>query len=136
MSVTDAGVTAANDQAAWTRACAHIRSALGRRGTHRLEDVFGAWQAGQAQIWRAPAATIVTEVRLWPLCRELNYWLAGGEPGGEGLQQMMQMEPQIEAFGRASGCVRAVTMAVRRGGAEVLRARGWAEQAVIMTKDL
>lgn len=120
------------------RACAHIQSALDirarRRGgaaTHRLEHVLEGVRDGRYQLWAGSACTIVTEILAYPLGRDLNYWLAGGD-----VEEMKALEPGIEAWARAAGCRRVTTLGVRRAGGKILKARGWRHLADVMEKEL
>ena len=97
--------------------------------THRKRDVLEAIRSGKAKLWTTPNAALVTLLDTYPTgLKEIRGWLAGGD-----LEEIKGMIPQIEAYGRAMGCTRAVIHG-RRGW---LRAfDGYREAAVTMTKEL
>lgn len=106
-----------------------LAEALARGGGgHTLADVLAAVDRGEAQVWRAPAAVLVTEIAVTPRMKELHFWLAGGE-----LEPVLALADAAIAWGREQGCT-AATMTGRRGWEKVLAKRGWTTRLTTMGK--
>jgi hypothetical protein len=80
--------------------------------------VVGELLANRAQLWPGKACAFVTQ-----LCRDdepyILVWLAGGD-----LRELLTMQPGMEAWARAQGCVSAWING-RRGWARALRKTGF-----------
>lgn len=100
-------------------------------GTHTLDDVADGVARGLFQFWPGNTSAVVTEIITYPRTRVLHYFLAGGT-----LQELAEMRPDIEAWGRAIGCNR-VTLCGRRGWLKsFLHDEGYTEKWSVMAKDL
>jgi hypothetical protein len=99
--------------------------------THGAYDKATVWQAiesGEAQLWPAPDAVIVTEIVNYPTgLKVLLGWLAAGN--GETVKLMV---PHVEEFAARHGCAR-VEIVGRRGWA---RAIGYEEIGSVMKKEV
>ena len=94
----------------WARCAPWLEGALHRGGdTLTLAMVRTRIGEGQYQFWPAPAGAVVTQVIHGETEKEFNILLAGGT-----LDQLEEMMPSLEAFGRAQGCV-LFTVLGRRG---------------------
>jgi hypothetical protein len=95
-------------------------------GTHTLEDVLSQIERGEAQLWTAEDALIITEVHNAPRLRELHVWITTGE-----LDAVLQLfDEQVEPWAREMGCAQ-VAFTGRRGWARALRGRGWITDMVV-----
>jgi hypothetical protein len=118
-------------EAEWARLSPLLIPALERAGTHRLQDVRAAVEAGEAQFWRGTASVIVTELQVYPLRRVLHAWLGGGD-----LAEITgRMRPEIEAWAVRQGCSR-VTIEGRLGWPRALRDHGYEAGSLICSKEL
>lgn len=82
-------------------------------GTHDIDDVWNAIEAGAAQLWPTPNAVMVTAIEEYPRKKMLRGWLAGGS-----LREIINAEPDIRAWAERQGC-NLVLIAGRRGWARV-----------------
>lgn len=99
--------------------------------THGPEDVARAVSEGRMQAWTAGDSLVVTEVLEFPKAKALNVFLAVGN-----LDEVMSLQPAIEAFGREHGC-KVMRMEGRKGWARVLPDYGWkADKKVIYERTL
>lgn len=86
---------------------------------------------GKLQFWPGHNAAVITEI----------YPYAGGEKVLQGkwaagdAEEIMQMVPGIEAFGRVQGCT-TVLVEGREGWARALRAQGYSKWSVTLRKAL
>jgi hypothetical protein len=116
----------------WARCAPWIEAALVHAGgTHRTDDVKTMIERGEAGFWPGRRAAAVALVEDDPCERRLLIWLAGGELaelGGPILEQM-------EAWGRAAGCRRALIVG-RAGWERALKRQGYAPLARLIAKDL
>ena len=116
----------------WARCAAWIEAALAHAGrTHRAEDVKAMIERGEAGFWPGRRSAAVALVEDDPCERRVLIWLAGGdlaELGGPILEQ-------IEAWGRATGCRRALIVG-RAGWERALKRQGYAPLARVIAKDL
>lgn len=87
--------------------------------THAPEDVARAVSEGRMQAWTNGDSLVVTEVQQFPRGNMLNVFLAVGN-----LEEVMAIQPELEAFGRAHGCS-TMRMEGRKGWARVLPHHGW-----------
>ena len=89
-------------------------------GTHTMDDVVEAIEAGSMLFWPGTNSAIVTEIGVYPRCKVLHFFLAGGD-----LAELEAMVPSILAYGRSQGCTKA-TLAGRPGwGRSFLSRTGW-----------
>jgi hypothetical protein len=91
-------------------------------GTHSLDDVWLAIEAGDAQFWAySEHSCIITEIKDYPRKRVLNYWLATGR-----LEELLDAWAGILPWARQMGCTMA-TITGRRGWEKTaLTNEGWA----------
>ncbi|WP_372785017.1 hypothetical protein [Phenylobacterium sp.] len=116
----------------WARCAPWLDAALAHAGrTHSLEDVKAAVDRGEARFWPGAASALVAAVEQDPAERRLLIWLAGG--ARDELEDGLL--PLAEAWGRESGCRRALVIG-RDGWARTLRTKGYAPLARIIAKDL
>ena len=94
--------------------------------THGPEDVARAVEEGRMQAWTAGDSLVVTEVLTFPKARALNVFLAVGN-----LDEVMSLQPALEAFGREHGC-KVMRMEGRRGWAQVLPRHGWKQDKKVI----
>lgn len=119
-------------EADWTRSAAWLDSALAHAGrTHALADVRALIEAGEARLWAGREAALVAALERDPGERRLLIWLAGG--AREELENALL--PLAEAWGRASGCRRALVIG-RAGWERTLKCKGYAPLARLIAKDL
>jgi hypothetical protein len=118
--------------AEWARCAPWLEAALDHAGrTHSLEDVKAAVDRGEAWFWAGERSGLVAAIEQDPGERRLLIWLAGGA------QDELEdgLLPLAEAWGRASGCRRALVIG-RAGWERTLRTKGYAPLARIIAKDL
>lgn len=100
-------------------------------GTHTFDDVAAGVLKGEFQLWHHDNAAIVTEIVVYPRLKDLHFFLAGGN-----LDELQQMTPIIEDWGRSVGCTR-VSLAGRKGWQRTfLKDRGYEPQWHILSKEL
>jgi len=90
--------------------------------THTPADVARAVQEGRMQAWLNGDTVVVTEIVQYPRGSSINIFLAVGN-----LDEVMALQPQIEAFGKAHGCDR-MHMIGRPGWKAVLPKFGWEQK--------
>lgn len=116
----------------WARCAPWLAAALDHAGgTHGLDDVKAAVERDEARFWPGLRAALVAVIEADPGDRRLLIWLAGGER--EELETAIL--PLAEAWGRDSGCRRALVIG-RDGWARTLKSKGYAPLARIIAKDL
>jgi hypothetical protein len=119
-------------EAEWAQCAPWLEAALDHAGrTHSLAEVRAAIACGGARLWPGARSALVALIDSDPSDRRLLIWLAGGdreELEGETL-------PQVEAWGRESGCRRALVIG-RAGWERTLKSKGYAPLARIIAKDL
>jgi hypothetical protein len=91
-------------EAEFERCWQWLEAALKRHGkTHEKHHVRDMVMAGKCQLWPYPNAAIVTEIVVFPTgMKELRGWLSGGD-----LDEVLNALPEIEAWAKSMGCVRA-----------------------------
>lgn len=119
-------------EAEWARCAPWLDAALAHAGrTHSLTDVKAMVAAGEAQLWVADAAAMVTMIEDDPCERRLLIWLAGGD-----LQTLLeQFRLPMERWAKAQGC-RRVLLIGRPGWERALKTFGYAPAARILAKEL
>lgn len=95
-------------------------------GTHTPADVAQAVKDGRMQAWTKGESLVVTEVLQFPQANALNVFLAVGN-----LDEVMSIQPRIEAFGKAHGC-KVLRMEGRKGWRKVLPRYGWNEDSKVI----
>lgn len=99
-------------------------------GTHTLKDVMEQIAAGDAQLWTADDAVIVTEVHQTPRKRVLHFWLAAGE-----LKAVIRLSRKALEWGRDEGCEQA-SLIGRRGWEKALASEGWTARLSLMGRTI
>ena len=87
--------------------------------THTLADIIELIDQGRAKFWENDEASVITEIREFPLMKQLNLWLISGE-----LEHCLALEEEILAWGVEQGCSVA-TACGRKGWAPIVAKRGW-----------
>ncbi|HEX3887356.1 MAG TPA: hypothetical protein VHW05_07640 [Phenylobacterium sp.] len=119
-------------EAEWARCASWLEAALAHAGrTHSLADVKAAVTRGEARFWPGVRSGLVAVIETDPADRRLLIWLAGGD------REELETEilPLAEAWGRGSGCRRALVIG-RAGWERALKSKGYAPLARIVAKDL
>jgi hypothetical protein len=117
-------------EAHWLRCRPWVEAALGYAGgTHVWTDVWAEIAAGECQFWPGERSAMVTHILDFPRSRGLHFWLCGGD-----LSELLDMLPQIEAWGHAQGCTK-FTTAGRPGWQRVLKAHGYQPVWNVCAKD-
>lgn len=112
----------------WADVRAWIQPALDHGGNrYAFEDVVAEIEAGEAHLWAFERSAVVTRFLDEPAGRTLLYWLAGGD-----LNEIIQMEPHMTAWGQSHGCTR--KMLVGRAGWQ--RALNWKRSAVVLLETI
>lgn len=101
------------------------------RGTHTLEDVLAQVEAGEAQLWRAPGAVIVTEIKQTPRRKVVHFWLATGD-----MRAVLDLHKMILAWAQEEHGCDLATLSGRRGWVRALRDEGWDEATTVMAREL
>ena len=114
------------------RARQYIEDALKYSGgTHTFNDIASGILTNRYQLWPNKNSAVVTEVVVYPQLKDLHYFLAGGN-----LDELKQMRPVIEAWGKSVGCSR-VSLAGRKGWAKTfLKDEGYEPKWFILAKEL
>jgi hypothetical protein len=100
-------------------------------GTHTFNDIANGVMSGRFQLWPNKNSAVVTEIVVYPQLKDLHYFLAGGN-----LEELKQMRPIIEAWGKSVGCTR-VSLAGRRGWDRTfLKDEGYEPQWFVLAKEL
>lgn len=92
--------------------------------THTPVDLADAVREGRMQAWQNGQSVVITEVLGFPQRKILNVFLAVGT-----LEDVMPIQPQLEAFGREHGCF-CIKMQGRKGWSKVLPNYGWQQSSV------
>jgi hypothetical protein len=116
----------------WARCAPWLDAALAHAGrTHHLDDVRAMVLAGEAQVWAADGAAMVTLIEDDPRERRLLIWLAGGD-----LDDLVRrLRPAAERWAKAQGCRRVLVIG-RPGWERALASEGYAPLARIIAKEL
>lgn len=119
-------------QAEWARCKPWLEAALEYDGGfHTIGDIERAVERGEAHFWPGERSAVVTQFWDFPRLKALHYWLAGGE-----LEEIVErMQPDINAWGAAHGCTRAIICG-RLGWKKPLSAHGYEPLWLGMSKDL
>lgn len=99
-------------------------------GTHTVEDVIDQLLAGDAQIWEAPGACIITEVLAAPRLKFVHFWLATGE-----MDALIQLSRRVFEWAEGLGCTQA-TITGRKGWERALAKEGWGSPLVMLSREL
>lgn len=95
-----------------------------------LQDVLDDLNNGAAHFWPGVNAVLVTRFDQEPEGKSLHVWLGAGDQ-----QELLAMQPGLEAFGRAHGCVIA-TIEGRKGWERTFKERGFAFRTMTLGKAL
>jgi hypothetical protein len=114
------------------RARQYIEDALKySEGTHTFSDIAAGVLSNRYQLWPNKNSAVVTEIVVYPQLKDLHYFLAGGN-----LDELKQMRPAIESWGKSIGCSR-VSLAGRPGWAKTfLKDEGYEPKWFILAKEL
>ena len=107
-------------------------------GFHTKETILQGLESGNLQMWAAHNSFCLTELRLAPTgLKALHLFLAGANPGTDGLDELKGLYPLIEGWGKEEGCTR-VTMVGRRGWAKTFltRTEGFVPSLTYYEKEL
>lgn len=91
----------------WDRCAPWIQQALDEFGGSQfyvLEDIRNYILEGEAVFWPGEHSAVVTQFVEFPRAKGLNFWLAGGERDGRGLDELKRMHDNICAWGKLNGC--------------------------------
>lgn len=90
----------------WDRCKGWIEQALAHcHGTHEIDDVLSAVLRGEATFVPGRKSAMVVEIEAFPRKRVLRFWLAGGDMGGGGLEELRDvLRPMVEEWAKAQGC--------------------------------
>ena len=100
-------------------------------GTHKFSDIAAGVLSNRYQLWPNKNSAVVTEIVVYPQLKDLHYFLAGGN-----LDELKQMRPVIESWGKSIGCSR-VSLAGRPGWAKTfLKDGGYEAKWFILGKEL
>lgn len=99
-------------------------------GTHTLEDVADALEAGDAQIWKNGDAVAITEINQSPQKRTCRIWLAAGE-----MDALVKLTERIEGWAKDEGCDQ-MALVGRKGWERFAPRHGWQYHATVMAKEL
>jgi hypothetical protein len=100
-------------------------------GTHTFDDIAAGVMNNRFHLWPNANSAVVTEIIVYPQAKALHFFLAGGN-----LDELKQMRPVIESWGKSVGCTR-VTLAGRKGWERTfLKDEGYEPKWVILSKEL
>lgn len=99
-------------------------------GSHTLDDVLAAVQGGEAKLWMDDRATIVTQIRIFPQYKAIDFWLAAGD-----LAPVQELSEHIIAWAKKQGCTRATAVG-RAGWTRAMKALGWRETTRVLEKEI
>jgi hypothetical protein len=118
-------------RASMTHHLAGLVEALERGGsTHAVEDVLREIEKGEAQLWEADGALIVTEIHDTPRKRLLHFWIATGE-----LEPVIALSHRALEWAKEQGCTQA-TLAGRKGWEKALASEGWSPTLILMSREV
>ncbi len=118
-------------EAEFERCSKWLQDALDYAGnTHDLHHVAKGIKEGHFQFWPAPEAAIVTELVYYPKFTILHAWLVGGN-----LEQVIEMIPSLDAYGRAFGCSK-LTGCGRAGWVRALKRHGFEGIMTTVSKEI
>lgn len=111
---------------------AKLERAIQLAGTHTLVDVEAAIAEGKMLAWHGVDSIIITQIAVFPQCKELIFFLAAGN-----MDEMRRLHLIICAWGKEQGCARAV-FAGRPGWARsfLTQDEGWHSHLVVFEKEL
>lgn len=99
-------------------------------GDHTVAELAEEVRAGRAQCFHNQRAVVFTQIERHRNYSALRVYVAAGA-----LDDVMGLQPEVEALARAEGCDRLV-MIGRRGWTRVLPRYGWAEKMVVYERPL
>ena len=99
-------------------------------GDHTIDELAEEVRAGRAQCFHTTRAVVFTQIERHRNYSALRVYVAAGA-----LEDVMSLQPEVEALARAEGCDRLV-MIGRRGWKAVLPKFGWAEAMVVYERPL
>jgi hypothetical protein len=110
----------------WQRCRNWIKDAVKYNGgTHTIEDIETAIEAGKMQFWPGEKCAAVTECAEYPRKKVFNITLAGGD-----MKELLQMIPSFASFAAYLGASE-MAVAGRPGWERILR--GWKKGLVVLT---
>lgn len=107
-------------------------------GDHDRATVQNAIESGILQLWEGWHCFVLTELLVAPTGQKsVRYFLCGGLEGEVGMDELIRMEPIIEAWAKTQGAV-GLTMLGRPGWARTFLTKdaGWKASLTYYTKEL
>ena len=115
----------------WERCRPWIEAALKYSGgSHTIEDVRDAVEAGRALLLAGRQSAMVCEVQTYPQLKSFHVWLAGGD-----LAEIRSSQPKLEDYARRLGC-RRISIAGRRGWVRAIEDLGYREKFTTIIKEI
>jgi hypothetical protein len=115
----------------WSRCRGWIEAALPYAGgTHTIEDIKAAIDAGHMLLLAGERSAFVIEVITYPQMKALHIFLAGGD-----LTELKSADAQMDDLARLNGCSR-ITLAGRRGFIRALNDLGYTERWFVLAKEI
>jgi hypothetical protein len=115
----------------WDRCRGWIEAALPfAGGTHTIEDVQEAIEAGRALLLAGKNSAMVCEVQTYPRLKSFHIWLAGGD-----LSELRSAQTQLEDLAWRFGCSR-ISIAGRRGWVRAIEDLGYEETFTTIVKEI
>lgn len=114
----------------WDRCRPWIEAALTDSGW-----TFEEIKTGDFYLFSRPDGCMVAEVISSPRTKVFHVFANGGVKGGRGLRAAAEMIPEVEAFGRALGCVVGGATG-RKGWVRFLKKHGYQPADVAVQKEL
>ncbi len=114
----------------WQHVLPLVEKGLERNNSHTPDDVLDGILTGHYQLWPTKNSILVTQIVAYPSGKSLNAWLAAGS-----LKEIVELTPDIEAWGAAQGCNRAMVCGRDKWQAP-LKALGYDYYLTVLTKDI
>lgn len=122
-------------QSEWARCKEWIAAAIKPCGLFEIEDIEQLIADGFMHFWPGKQCAAVTEFLPYPSCKVLNIF-AGGGTRGKALRELLQMERDLEAWGRDHGCTRSFIFGINEGTRRVGERHGYTHLWTVMSKEL
>jgi hypothetical protein len=99
-------------------------------GTHSIEDVKAAIDAGKLLLITHPQCAMVFEIIIYPRMKVLHGFLCGGD-----LEAIKGFDPTLVNIARDLGCKR-ISIAGRHGWGRALKDLGYSHTFSVVSKDV